>query len=64
MGSGFSRSLAFIIGINDYQPPVPRLMSARRDARRLAAVLKYLHDYTVSERQTNSAARSGRIVQR
>jgi hypothetical protein len=45
--SGFSRSLAYVVGINDYQPPVLRLTTARRDALRLAAVLKHLHGYTV-----------------
>src|SRR5947209_5357856 len=45
--STFDRSLAYVIGIDDYIPPIPRLLTARADAESLANCLEANHGYTV-----------------
>lgn len=43
----FSRSIALVIGINDYQDGIPALETARHDAKRLAELLQEQHGYEV-----------------
>lgn len=45
--SDFQRSVAAIIGINDYGNGIPRLNTAVNDARQLAELLRNKHNYTV-----------------
>jgi hypothetical protein len=42
---GFQRSLAVVIGINNYQDGVPSLKTPVNDARGLAKLLKEQHGY-------------------
>jgi WD40 repeat protein len=41
----FKRSLAIVIGINEYQNKIPKLKTARRDAEVLAEILEKEHQY-------------------
>jgi WD40 repeat protein len=41
----FKRSLAIVIGINDYQNKIPKLKTAKRDAEVLAEILEKEHQY-------------------
>ncbi|AFZ22262.1 nSTAND1 domain-containing NTPase [Allocoleopsis franciscana] len=41
----FKRSLAIVIGINEYQNRIPKLKTARRDAEVLAEILEKEHQY-------------------
>ncbi|MUG95108.1 hypothetical protein F7734_23195 [Scytonema sp. UIC 10036] len=43
--TSFKRSLAVVIGINDYQNKIPKLQTARRDAEVLAQILAKEHQY-------------------
>lgn len=45
IASAFGRSLAVVVGIDEYRHGIPRLTSARRDAIRLAEVLEELHGF-------------------
>ena len=45
--SEFKRSVAIVIGINDYSCGIPPLRTARPDAKRLAAILAEDHGYEV-----------------
>lgn len=45
--SRFHRSVAIIIGIDNYDNGIPTLKTAANDARRLAATLKDLHNFEV-----------------
>jgi hypothetical protein len=46
-GSGFKRSLAVVVGIDDYQHGIPPLKTAANDARRLAHILERDYGYQV-----------------
>jgi uncharacterized caspase-like protein len=43
--TSFKRSLAVVIGINEYQNKIPKLQTARRDAEVLAQILAKEHQY-------------------
>jgi WD40 repeat protein len=43
--TSFKRSLAVVIGINEYQNKIPKLQTARRDAEVLAQILAEEHQY-------------------
>jgi WD40 repeat protein len=43
--TSFKRSLAVVIGINEYQNNIPKLQTARRDAEALAQILAKEHQY-------------------
>ncbi|MBW4594881.1 MAG: caspase family protein [Brasilonema angustatum HA4187-MV1] len=43
--TGFKRSLAIVIGINEYQNKIPNLQTARNDAEKLAEILAKEHQY-------------------
>ncbi len=43
--TSFQRSLAIVIGINEYQNKIPKLQTARRDAEVLAQILEKEHQY-------------------
>ena len=43
--TSFKRSLAVVIGINEYQNKIPKLQTARRDAEVLAEILAEEHQY-------------------
>lgn len=43
--TSFKRSLAVVIGINEYQNKIPKLQTARRDAEVLAQILSEEHQY-------------------
>lgn len=43
--TSFKRSLAVVIGINEYQNKIPKLQTARRDAEVLAEILAKEHQY-------------------
>jgi hypothetical protein len=43
--TSFKRSLAIVIGINEYQNKIPKLQTARRDAEVLAQILAKEHQY-------------------
>ena len=45
--SGFQASRAIVIGINDYQHGIPKLLTAVNDARRLAEILAQDYGYDV-----------------
>ncbi|WP_051151123.1 caspase family protein [Mastigocladopsis repens] len=43
----FSRNLAFVIGINNYNNGIPPLHNAVNDAKKLVEILREKHDYKV-----------------
>ncbi len=54
----FHRSLAVVIGINDYARGIPPLRTAVNDARRLGALLAAQHGYEVIELLDGAATRA------
>jgi hypothetical protein len=51
VGEAFDRSVAIVLGVNDYQRGVPRLKTAVADADALAAVLEVQHGFTTLVRR-------------
>ena len=56
--STFARSLAVVIGINDYARGIPPLRTAVNDAQRLGSVLATQHGYEVIEILDSNATRA------
>ena len=46
--SRFGRSIAIIIGIDNYENGIPSLKTAANDARRLATTLNELHNFEIN----------------
>lgn len=53
----FNRSIAIVIGINQYQYGIPKLKTASNDAYQLSRVLRADHDYQVNLLQDHAATK-------